>query len=396
VSKLFEGQNPYYTVRSFYFAPGIRSIIADKLEERGVKKPFILFDKGVESVGIPQKIIDALKPRGFEITTFSEVEADPPTHVVNSAASVGKKAGVDAVIAVGGGSTIDTAKAVRVLLVNDGELDVARFIFEDAPQVIPNIPIVIIPTTAGTGSEGTEGSMLTHIDENGEHWKKILECKSNSAIDFSIIDPELALGTPRHISMGCAFDVLAHATETSMTVLTSPLLQGMAKTAIGLFHKSVGRIYDDIYDLKARTDMALACAITSTIMNRSYVNANHAFGHALGSVFRVHHGVACGVFLPAVLEYYAEVASEQISDIGAIFGTVRERDETNAVYAERFARVLHRFASGFGIDLKNIVPEKESCYSIIPQALADYSWRLGLRELDEAGAKWIIDRTYEY
>jgi alcohol dehydrogenase class IV len=393
---MYAGQNPFYTVRSFYFEPGIRSIIADKLEELGVKKPLLIYDKGVESVGIPQKIIDILAPRGFEITTFNGVEADPPSHVMNEAAAIGSKAGVDAVIAIGGGSSIDTAKATRVLLVNEGPLDVARFIFEDAPQITPNIPIVIIPTTAGTGSEGTEGSMITHIDENGEHWKKILECKSNPQIDFSIIDPELALGTPRFISIGCAFDVLAHATETSMTVLTSPMLQTLAKTAIGLFAKSVGRIYDDINDLNARTDMALACAITATVMNRSYVNANHAFGHALGSVYRVHHGVACGVFLPAVLEYYAEVASEQISSIGAIFGVIREQDENDVVYAERFARTLHRFATGLGVDLKTIVPEKEDCYKIIPQALADYSWHLGLRELDEEGAKWIIDRTYAY
>jgi alcohol dehydrogenase class IV len=394
---MYEGQNPYKTVRSLYFGAGIRSVIADQLAERGVKKPFLIFDKGVEAVGHPQKIIDVLNAKGgFEITTYNEVEADPPIYVVNKAAAIGAAAGVDAVVAIGGGSTIDTAKATRVLLVNEGELDASRFVFDDAPQITPDIPIVIIPTTAGTGSEGTEGSMLTHIDENGEHWKKILECKSNSDIDFSIVDPELALGTPRFITIGCAFDILAHATETSMTVLTSPLLQELARTAITLFHKSVGRAYDDINDLQARTDLALACAITSTVMNRSYVNANHAFGHALGSVFHVHHGVACGVFLPAVLEYYAEVAPDPISKIGAIFGVVKEQDETNAAYTARFARVLHRFGTGLGIDLKTIVPEKEDCYKLIPQALADYSWHLGLRELDEAGAKWIIDRTYEY
>ena len=393
---MYENQNPFYTARRFFFGAGIRKIVGEKLKESGVKRVLLIYDKGVESVGIPDKIIAPIKAAGIETVSYNGVLADPPSSVVNEAAKFGKDAKVDAIIGLGGGSSIDTSKATRVLLSSKGPLDVNRYIFDSAPQTKPVMPIMIIPTTAGTGSEATEGAMISHIDENGVHWKKLLECLSNPEIDSAVVDPELALGTPKHISMNCAFDVLAHASETTMTILTSPIMQAIAESAIRLFVQNCRKVYDDINDLDARIGMALSCNLTGFAMQRSYVNAGHAFGHALGSVFNVPHGLACGVFGPAVIEYYANAAPEQIARIGAIFGVVREPSENNEIYTARFARTLHKFASDVGVDLKNIVADREECYKIIPQVLEDYSWRLGLREMDEAGAKWVIDRTYAY
>lgn len=393
---MYINQGPFYASRFFFFGAGTRQIIGEKLKEMDCKKAYVLYDKGVEGAGIPTKVIEHITAAGIKTVTFNGIVADPPSHIVDEAAKIGKEAGVDCIIALGGGSTIDASKAVRVLLSNEGPMNVNRYIFDEAPQVTPVMPMIILPTTSGTGSEATEGAMISHIDEHGEHWKKILECKPNKDKDMAIIDPELMIGTPREISMGCAFDVLTHAMESSMSVLTSPLIQMISENAIRLFVKSCKKIYDDINDLEARTDMALACALAGMSINCGYVNCGHAFGHGLGSVFGVPHGLACGVFAPATIEFYAEVMPDQVTKIAELFGVIRKDGEAIVPFAHRFAKALHAFSAEVGVDLKNIIPEKEECYKIIPQVMADYSWRLGLRELDEGGAKWIIDRTYEY
>lgn len=393
---MFNEQNPFMVSRLMFFGPGMSKITGDKLKSLGCKKVYVVFDKGIEKLGIPKRIVENINAAGVETVEYSGVVADPPSHIVDEAAEIGKRAGVDGVVALGGGSPIDTAKAVRVLLSNDGPLKVERYIFDNSPQVQPEMPLVIIPTTAGTGSEATEGAMISHIDEQGEHWKKILECTSNKTKDMSIIDPQLALGTPQSISMGCAFDTLTHAMESCMSKFTSPLIQANSKTAIRLFVNSCKKIYQNINDLDARTDMALACTLAGISINCGYVNCGHAFGHALGSVFGVHHGIACGVFAPAVLEFYAEAMPAEVTAIAEIFGIVPESGEEIKQLAERFARTLNAFAVEVGVDVKGIVATKEECYRIIPQVMADYSWHLGLRELDEEGGKWIIDRTYGY
>lgn len=393
---MFRNQNPFSVSRSMYFADGIREIIGEKLKEQGCKKVYVVCDKGIENAGILKKVVDIINAAGIEAVTYNGVIADPPTHIVNEAAEIGKEAGVDGIVALGGGSPIDTAKAVRVLLSSEGPLKVERYIFENAQQARPEMPLIIVPTTAGTGSEATEGAMISYIDENGEHWKKILECASNRERDMSVIDPELTVGTPREISMGCAFDVLTHAMESSMSILTSPLIQANSMTAIRLFFKSCKNIYDDINDLQARNDMSLACTLAGISINRGYVNCGHAFGHALGSVFGVHHGIACGVFAPAVVEFYAEAIPNAVSSIAEIFGIVPEKGEEITSLSERFAQSLHSFSADVGVDLKQIVKTKEECFKIIPQVMADYSWRLGLKELDEQKCKWIIERVYQY
>ena len=391
----FTNQNSFFNSTPMCFGVGMSKVTGDKLKERGCKKVVVIFDKGIESVGIPAKIIKFINDAGIETINYNGVLADPPSQIVDEAAEIAFAANVDGVVAIGGGSPIDAAKAVRVLLTNGGLLKVNRFMMDGEPQKSPTMPLIIIPTTAGTGSEATDGAMITHIDEEGKHWKKILECE-RSRQDISIIDPELAVGTPLGISMGCAFDVLSHAIESCMSTITSPVIQAISSQSIRLFVKSYKKIFDDLNDLNARSDMALACCLAGIAINQGYVNAGHAFGHALGSVFRTHHGLACGVFIPAVLEYYAEAMPDEILMIADIFGVKLDGNESQVDVAKKLGRKIADLSLEVGVDIRKVVPTKEECYKIIPAVLADYSWRLGRRPLDEEGCKWIIDRAYEY
>jgi len=393
---MYENQNPLKMSRYIFFGPGIRSVIGKRLAELGCKKAYVVFDKGVEAVGIPAKVIESLKAAGVDAVTFNGITADPVSTVVDACVKTAVENRVDSFIAVGGGSAIDATKAARAIYVSNPKLTAEEFILQNAEQVKPEIPIVIVPTTAGTGSEATEGAMISVVDKAGEHWKKILECRPNKDIDFSAVDPELTLGTPVRVSMSCAFDVLAHAWEDCVSILANPLTLELAHGAIKYFVKSVNRVHDNINDLDARTDMALGCTMIGIAMNCAYCNAGHAFGHALGSVFNVPHGVACGVFIPAVMEWYADAAAPQLIEIAGIFGMTPEAGENDQAFIARFTKYLYQFSVKVGVDLKTIVPTAEECYKIIPQVLADYSWHIGPKEMTEADAKWIIDKAYSF
>lgn len=395
---MYENQAPLQMSRDIYFGTGMRYTLGEKLSALGCKKPFVVFDTGLAKLGIGDQIAKILRDTGKfdEVVTYSDIAGEPTSDTVEGIVKAAVAGKVDAFIAVGGGSAIDACKGAKAIYVSNPALPVETWITSEVEQVRAGIPFVVVPTTAGTGSEATNGAMVSHVDEDGKHWKKILEVLPNKYIDFAVVDPELAVGAPVRVSMSCAFDVLAHAWEDYVSVKSNPLTRELALSAIKHFAHSVNRIHADINDLNAREEMALGCTEIGIAMNCAYCGAGHAMGHAIGAYFHLPHGLACGLFIPAVMKWHGDSNYHDLVDIAAIFNVTPAADEEPQAFVDRFARYMYQFGKNVGIDIKDHVATAEECYAIIPAALADYSWRLGAKELTEAEAKKIIDWAYAF
>lgn len=395
---MYENQAPLQMARDIYFGNGMRFTLGDKLAALNCKRPYVVFDKGVAALGIGDKIAGILRDTGKfdEVVTYSDIAGEPTSDTVEGIVKAAVASQVDAFVAVGGGSAIDACKGAKAIYVSNPDLPVETWITTEVPQIRAEIPFVVIPTTAGTGSEATNGAMVSHVDEDGKHWKKILEVLPNKYIDFAIVDPELAVGTPVKVSMSCAFDVLAHAWEDYVSVKASPLTKELAMSAIKHFAHSVNRIYADINDLTAREEMALGCTEIGIAMCCAYCGTGHAMGHAIGAYFHLPHGLACGLFIPAVMKWHGDSNYQELVEIASVFNVVPVAGEEPQAFVDRFAKFMYQFGKSLGVDIKDHVATAEECYAIIPGALADYSWHLGAKELTEAEAKKIIDWAYSF
>lgn len=395
---MYENQAPLQMSRDIYFGSGMRYTLGEKLAERGCKRPFVVFDKGIAALGIGDQIVEILwNTKKFEaVVAYSDISGEPTSDTVEGIVKAAVANQVDAFVAVGGGSAIDACKGAKAIYVSNPDIPVETWITTEVPQVRAEIPFVVIPTTAGTGSEATNGSMVSHVDDEGKHWKKILEVMPNKYIDFALVDPELALGAPVRVSMSCAFDVLAHAWEDYVSVKANPLTKELALSAIKHFAHSVNRIYADINDLTAREEMALGCTEIGIAMNCAYCGTGHAMGHAIGAYFHLPHGLACGLFIPAVMKWHGDSNYNDLVDIAAVFNVVPQHDEDHQAFVDRFTKFMYQFGKSVGVDIKDHVATAEECYAIIPAALADYSWHLGAKELTAEEAKKIIDWAYAF
>jgi alcohol dehydrogenase class IV len=391
-------QAPFNVSRDIYIGSGIRAKLGELLEARGVKKALMVYDKGLSNTDIPGKVAAELDKAGIAHDAFFDLAGEPVYDTLYAIVDKAKEFGAEAFVAIGGGSAIDSCKGARTIYCYGEDVTIDHLLEVGVPgQPLPTAPLVIMPTTAGTGSEATEGTMVSWVDpETGEHWKKILENRPNRDIDFSLVDPELACGSPVRVSMSCAFDVLAQCWENVLSQFTSPFMQDLAHCGIRHFANSCQAIYDDPNNLEAREEMALGCLQVGISMNCSYLGMGHAFGHAIGSVKGLPHGYACGVFIPAVMDYHKDKETEKMLSIAADFDWFPEEGEDPIAFLDRFIKWLHDFAVSVGVDIKDTYATPEECYAIIPQALADYSWRIGPCELTEEVAKQIINKAYEF
>lgn len=372
------------------FGIGASKQLGDKLKGFGCKKVMVVYDKGVEAAGISTKIVGYIKEAGIECVTFNGVLGDPPSNVVDEAGAIAVKEKVDGVVAVGGGSCLDTAKGIRLLTTNEGPI--SKYFDLTLPQK-PGVPLVAIPTTSGTGSEVSNGSVITDIDT---HIKRVV-VGAGTPPTLSITDPELIVGVPAPVTAACAFDALAHALDAVFSRVAGPMVKIMAAEGIKLFRKSLIPVYEDGSNLEARAEMALAANIGGICIATGRCNITHALAHNLGAMYHVSHGVACAIFTPACLEYIAEYMPDEVRMVADLFEVEYDASDSTSTIANKTALALYNSARSVNIPwLKDYVANAEDAYKIIPGALQDMFAKISPRPFDEAAAKWVIDTTYGY
>ncbi len=278
------------------FGRGALSELPSALARLNVERVLIVTDPGLVRAGLCARVVDTLAGTNIEHAVFDGVEPDPRMAIVERCLAAARDSGCEALIGLGGGSALDIAKITAALLTNPG--DVSQYFGVDQ---IPNasLPKVLIPTTSGTGSEVSPIAILSDVDA---HLKKGVVSHRLYA-DVAIVDPDLTLGLPPHITAYTGVDALTHAIEAYTNKYAHPLVDGFALQAIELINNSLRRAVACGDDPEARFEMSMASTLGGFCLGTVNTGAVHALAYPLGGEFDVPHGVANSLLLPYVMRY---------------------------------------------------------------------------------------------
>lgn len=284
--------------QNIHFGVGSLKKLPEILGQLNSEKVLLISDRGLEKIGVVKKIQDIIEAGGITCTTFLDVVPNPTIPVVEAAAKLYKESGSTSIVAVGGGSSMDVSKAVGVLAKHGGKITD----YEGNHKVPgPIVPMLAIPTTAGTGSEVTASAVITDPERNF----KFTVFSYENLPKYAILDPELIMTAPASIAASCGVDALIHAMEAYISNLATPFSDAFAEKAMELIGGNLRKFVANRQDEEA----ACAMMIGSTFAGISFAWARlgnvHAMSHPVSAYFNVPHGVANSILLPNIMEYNA-------------------------------------------------------------------------------------------
>ncbi len=322
-------------------AIGAISELPEIIQSLHKKKPLIITDKGIIKAGIFECIKKILEDKKIEIACFDGVEPDPRIEIVYECFEIAKNGSHDLLIGVGGGSSLDIAKVVSVLITNKGKI--SEYVgINNIPK--PGLETILIPTTAGTGSEVTPIAVLS---DKKEHLKKgivsdKLYCK------VALIDPELMTSMPSHITASTGIDALTHAIEAYTNKYPQPFIDTIALEAIRLIGKNLRKAVTYGEDIEARYNMALASLYGGMCLGSVNTAGVHALSYPLGGTFDVPHGVANSLLLPYIMEFNFTSNLEKFANIATALGENTKELSLNEA-AEDSVKAVFKLSNDIGI-----------------------------------------------
>lgn len=294
-----------------------------------IKKLLIVTDKGIIENNLLDGIIKSLNESDINYAVFDGAEINAKSRTIGQGLKVWQEENCEAVLAVGGGSSIDTAKAIAVMANNPGDI----LDYEGVGHIKNDpIPIIAVPTTAGTGSEVTNAA--TVVDE--ETLYKVSILGENLFPDIAILDPHLTISCPPSLTAATGMDALTHAIESYLSKNAQPISEGLALQAMKLIYQNISRAYFVGTDIDSRKNMLEASMLAGIAFAQSRLGNVHAISHAIGGLFDVPHGIANATLLPFVLKYNMVAVPEKMKDIAKAF----ELDITGLNSTEVSKRVL--------------------------------------------------------
>jgi len=290
------------------FGRGALADLPQILSGYDLEKVMIVYDGGVKAAGIADKVIAEVEKAGVGYTIFDGVIPNPTNDVVEEAAKLAKESGIKGFVAVGGGSSIDLAKAVNVLMTNPGRIGEYGGI---GNVKNPCLPLIAIPTTAGTSSEITNVSAL--IDT--EKVIKYVVIDDKIVATDVIADPELTRTVPESVTAATGMDAITHAVESYISNMATPLTEYNALKGLKLLYDNLPRVCRDGNDMDGRENMMLGCIITGFSFSNANLGLVHGIAHTLSAHFGLPHGMANAAVLPYVMEYNAESCPEKMVEL---------------------------------------------------------------------------------
>lgn len=278
------------------FGKGSLKRLPEIAKKAGGKHALIISGKVLNKMGLVDKCIEYMKEAGYEADAFIETEANPSVDTVNKAADLYKQCGADMIVAFGGGSPMDVAKAVGVIVKYGGEITD----YEGGGKVPgPIVPLIAIPTTAGTGSEVTAFSVITDHSRN----YKLTVFSYEILPKYAILDPELITTAPASVAAACGIDAMIHALEAYISTAASPFSDAMSEKALELIGGNIRRYVANRKDEEAASAMMAGSLFAGIAFSFARLGNVHAMSHPVSAYFNVAHGVANAILLPFILDY---------------------------------------------------------------------------------------------
>lgn len=299
----------FNTTRCVQFGAGSLARLGELTVAQLGTRVMLVTDPGMMATGIVERTLTLLKDAGVVVTLFSDVQADPPEHVIEAAAEVARSAGVQGIVGLGGGSSLDVAKLVALLAAGAEQL---RDIYGVGNVKGPRLPLILVPTTAGTGSEVTPISIVTTgaAEKMGVVSPVLLP-------DVALLDPDLTLALPAHVTAAVGIDAMVHAIEAyaSASANNNPISRNLALQALRLLGGAILKAVHTGSDAAARGDMLLGSMLAGQAFANSPVAAVHALAYPLGGHFHIPHGLSNALVLPHVLRFNAVTAPSAYAEM---------------------------------------------------------------------------------
>lgn len=329
---------------------GALTLIGDSLASLGVRRPVIITDRYLEKTGLALRVSELLTARGMVPVTFDGTVPDPTTASLEAGLAVLNEHRADAVVGLGGGSPIDSAKALAVLAVHGGPLRELKAPFSyDGPA----LPIVAIPTTAGTGSEATMFTVVT----DSETSEKMLVGGPSYLPRVAIVDYELTLSMPPRLTADTGIDALTHAVESYVSRKACSFTDALALEAVRIIGKNLRRAYHDGSDKEARSAMMEAATLAGIAFSNASVALVHGMSRPLGVRFKVTHGMSNAMLFPAVTAFSLGTVDDRYAAIARALGVADDRtpedEAARALVTELYALAAELAVpspEGFGVD----------------------------------------------
>jgi len=337
-----------------YHGSGAINNIVDEIKVRGFKKAFVCSDPDLVKFGVTKKVTDILDKEGLDYELYSNIKPNPTIENVQTGVAAFKAAKADYIIAIGGGSSIDTAKAIGIII-NNPEFEDVRSLEGVAPTKNPSVPIIAVPTTAGTAAEVTINYVITDVEK-----KRKFVCVDKHDIPVvAIVDPDMMSTMPRGLTAATGMDALTHAIEGYITKGAWELTDMFHLKAIELISKHLrGAVENKKED---REGMALAQYVAGMGFSNVGLGIVHSMAHALGAVYDTPHGIANAILLPTVMEFNADATGEKYKYIAIAMGVQNVDSMSQAEYRKAAVDAVKKLASDVGIpaDLKGIAKESD-------------------------------------
>ncbi|ABY91466.1 iron-containing alcohol dehydrogenase [Thermoanaerobacter sp. X514] len=367
------------------YGRGTVSLMGDEVKKLGCSKVLLVSDKTVSNLDIYQKCKKSLSDAGISFVEFDEILPDPPDYIVNKGGEVAREQKVDGIVAVGGGSVMDAAKGINILINNPPPIN--RYFGN--PFFKPGVPVVMVVTTAGTGSESTGVAVITDTVNNAKN-------SVFGVASLGILDPEATVSLPKDATVHTGMDAFAHAAEAITAKLPNPKSQLLAFDAINKIIKYLPVAAEDGANIEARANMLLASNFAGIAFNDALVHLGHAIAHTIGAKFHVVHGEACALALPEVMKYAATVDASRVKIVGKAMGLDFSGRESGEEIGEKVAQAIRRFMKGLGIrPLRELGISKEDLLGTVDMVFKDPCYSFVPRQLEREEILKILEDMYE-
>ena len=346
--------NRFVLNETSYHGAGAIKDIATEAKGRGFKKAFVCSDPDLIKFGVTKKVIDVLEGAGLDYEIYSNIKPNPTIENVQTGVEAFKKSGADYLIAIGGGSSMDTAKAIGIVIANP-EFEDIRSLEGVAPTKNKSVPIFAVPTTAGTAAEVTINYVITDVEKN----RKMVCVDPKDIPVVAFVDPEMMSSMPKGLTAATGMDALTHAIEGYITAGAWELSDMFHLKAIEIISRSLRNAVANTPE--GRADMALGQYVAGMGFSNVGLGIVHSMAHPLGALYDTPHGVANAIILPTVMEYNAPATGEKYREIARAMGVQGVDSMTQEEYRKAAIDAVRKLSEDVGIpaDLKAIVKEED-------------------------------------
>lgn len=348
---------------SFHGAGAINEIAAE-VKIRGLKKALVCSDPDLIKFNVTTKVTKVLEDAGLEYELYSDIKPNPTIQNVQHGVEAFKKAAADYIIAIGGGSSMDTSKAIGIIIANPKFEDV-RSLEGTAPTKNPCVPIIAVPTTAGTAAEVTINYVITDVEKK----RKFVCVDPHDMPVIAVVDPEMMSSMPKGLTASTGMDALTHAIEGYTTKAAWEMTDMFHIKAIEIIGKSLRSAVAN--EKEGREGMALGQYIAGMGFSNVGLGIAHSMAHTLGAVYDTPHGVACAMMLPIVMEYNADCTGEKYREIARALGVKGVDDMSVEEYRKAAVDAVQKLSVDVGIPTKLEALKEEDLQFLAESAHAD-------------------------